>query len=156
MLQNDQVSMVSPLHLRTGPIWEERERAATQRHVSSVGSLGTEGHIDRALRIITSSASIFRPASPRSCLHYIWRPLEKCRLGENSPQPNINLLTGNQMFRFKKIHICRELENLRFNHLNLQSTFVLTFTLDSFQDINWFGLKMEIQKRIKNVVGPFK
>ena len=60
------------------------------------------------------------------------------------------------MFRFKKIHICRELENLRFNHLNLQSTFVLTFTLDSFQDINWFGLKMEIQKRIKNVVGPFK
>ena len=154
MLQNDQVSMVSPLHLRTGPIWEEREREL--RHVSSVGSLGTEGHIDRALRIITSSAPIFRPASPRSCLHYIWRPLEKCRLGENSPQPNINLLTGNQMFRFKKIHICRELENLRFNHLNLQSTFVLTFTLDSFQDINWFGLKMEIQKRIKNVVGPFK
>lgn len=60
------------------------------------------------------------------------------------------------MFRFKKIHICRELENQRFNHLNQQSTFVLSFTLDSFQDINWFGLKMEIQKRIENVEGPFK
>ena len=65
-----------------------------------LAALVTEDHIDRALRIITSSAHHIQtapapPASSRSCLHYIWHPLEKCRLGENSKQPNINPFNRN-------------------------------------------------------------
>ena len=74
--------------------WVDLGALAASGSLGRVGSLGTEGHIDRALRIITSSAPIFRPASPRSCLHYIWRPLEKCRLCENSPTTKHKPLNG--------------------------------------------------------------